>query len=51
MPITRGTILGYDASRMTYQFTMTDGPQIIDCQISSVALDDLAGKRSQPPRS
>jgi hypothetical protein len=50
MPITRGTILGYDASRMTYQFTMMDGPHIIDCHISSPALDDLAGRRWQTPR-
>jgi hypothetical protein len=50
MPLTRGTILGFDASRVTYNFTMTDGPRIIDCQISSAALDDLAGQRSKPPR-
>jgi hypothetical protein len=50
MPLTRGTILGFDASRMTYKFTMADGPRIIDCQISSAALDDLAGQRSKPPR-
>jgi hypothetical protein len=50
MPLTRGTILGFDALRMTYKFTMADGPHIIDCQISSAALDDLAGQRSKPPR-
>jgi hypothetical protein len=50
MPLTRGTILGFDALRMTYKFTMMDGPHIIDCQISSAALDDLAGQRSKPPR-
>jgi hypothetical protein len=50
MPLTRGTILGFAASRMTYHFTMTDGPHIIDCQISSAALDELAGQRSKPPR-
>jgi hypothetical protein len=50
MPLTRGTIVGFDASRMTYKFTMMDGPHIIDCQISSAALDDLAGQRSKPPR-
>jgi hypothetical protein len=50
MPLARGTILGFDAARMTYKFTMADGPQIIDCQISSAALDDLAGQRSKPPR-
>jgi hypothetical protein len=28
MPLTRGTILGFDALRMTYKFTMMDGPHI-----------------------
>jgi hypothetical protein len=50
MPLTRGKILGFDASRMTYKFTIADGPRVIDCQISSAALDDLAGQRSKPPR-
>jgi hypothetical protein len=50
MPLTRGTIIGFDVSRMTYKFAMADGPHIIDCQISSAALDDLAGQRSRPPR-
>jgi hypothetical protein len=50
MPIARGTITGFDAPRMTYHFTMVDGPRTIDCQISSAALDDLAGQRSKPPR-
>jgi hypothetical protein len=50
MPLTRGTILGFDAARMNYKFTMADGPHIIDCQISSAALDDLTGLRSKPPR-
>jgi hypothetical protein len=48
MPLTRGTILGFDASRMSYHFTMADGPRIIDCQISSAALDDLAGRSNYP---
>jgi hypothetical protein len=50
MPLTRGTIIGFNASRMSYHFTMTDGPRIIDCQISSAALDELTGQRSKPPR-
>ena len=50
MPLARGTIVGFDASRMTYNFTMMDGPHIIDCQISSVSLDDLAGQRWQTSR-
>jgi hypothetical protein len=50
MPLARGKILGFNASRMSYQFTMMDGLHIIDCQISSAALDELAGQRSKPPR-
>jgi hypothetical protein len=51
MPLTRGTIIGFNASRMSYHFTMTDGQRVIDCQISSAALDELAGQRSKPPRA
>jgi hypothetical protein len=50
MPLARGKILGFNASRMSYHFTMTDGQRIIDCQISSAALDELTGQRSKPPR-
>jgi hypothetical protein len=42
MPLTRGSIIGYDAVRMTFRFTMLrpDGT-VVDCGISSAALDDL----------
>jgi hypothetical protein len=45
MPLTRGTIIGFNASRMSYHFTMTDGQRV------SAALDELAGQRSKPPRA
>ena len=48
MPLARGKILGFNASRMSYHFTMTDGQRVIDC---SAALDELAGQRSKPPRA
>jgi hypothetical protein len=46
MPLTRGEIIGYDARRMSYKFTMVDGvKKIIDCEISATALGDLVGSR------
>ncbi|WMT79399.1 DUF1488 family protein [Bradyrhizobium sp. Ash2021] len=45
MPLTRSEIIGYDADKMLFRFTMMNGVQAIDCEISSAALDDLAGTR------
>ena len=42
MPLTRGEIVGYDAKRMFYKFTMMNGVKTVDCEISNVALNDLA---------
>ena len=47
--LTRGQILGYDAERMAFLFTMTYGASIVDCEISSVALDDLDGAKGTRP--
>jgi hypothetical protein len=49
MPLMRGRIAGYDADRMTFEFTMMHDARIIDCEISSVALDDLAGEKGVRP--
>jgi hypothetical protein len=49
MPLMRGRILGYDADRMTFEFTMMQDARIVDCEISSVALDDLAGEKGVRP--
>ena len=43
MPLTRGEAVGYDAHLMTFKFTMRNGEQIVQCQISSAALGNLAG--------
>jgi hypothetical protein len=42
MPLQRGSIIGYDAGRMTFKFTMLrpDG-MVVDCGISNAAMDDL----------
>lgn len=49
MPLMRGRIVGYDADRMTFEFTMMHDARIVDCEISSVALDDLAGAKGVRP--
>jgi hypothetical protein len=48
MPLTRGRIGGYDSERMAFGFTMLDGDQEIECQISDAAMDELAGSRGTP---
>ena len=49
MPLKRVGIVGYDADRMSYRFTMMHQERIIDCEISGAALDDLAdGKGVRP---
>ena len=43
MPLTRAEAVGYDARAMMFKFSMRDGDQIVQCQISRAALGDLAG--------
>ena len=45
MPLTRGEAVGYDADLMAFKFTMRNGQQIVQCQISVAALSDLADRR------
>ena len=44
MPLTRGEAVGYDADLMAFGFTMKNGQQIVQCQISRAALVDLVGR-------
>jgi hypothetical protein len=44
MPLTRGETVRYDADLMMFKFTMRNGAQIVQCQISNAALGDLAGR-------
>ena len=44
MPLTRGEAVGHDADLMAFKFTMRNGEQIVQCQISNAALGDLAGR-------
>ena len=43
MPLTRGEAVGYDADLMAFKFTMRNGQQFVQCEVSRAALGDLAG--------
>jgi hypothetical protein len=45
MPLTRAKAAGHDADLMAFKFTMRNGQQIVQCQISMAALSDLADRR------
>jgi hypothetical protein len=45
MPLTGGKAVGYDADLMAFKFTMRNGQQVVQCQISVAALSDLADRR------
>ena len=50
MTLERGQIIGYDVSRMAFEFTMIDKARIVvDCEISSTAMDQLAGTKGTMP--
>ena len=43
MPLTRDRIIGHDLERLAFRFTMTSEKEVVQCQISDAALDELAG--------
>ena len=45
MPLTRGQLLGHDNERLAFAFTMMNDGEIVPCQISDAAMDDLAGTK------
>ena len=49
MPLRRGDVRGYDFNRMVVEFTMLNQDKVIQCAISSAAMDDLEGKRDVKP--
>jgi Protein of unknown function (DUF1488) len=49
MPLQRGEVQGYDFNRMVVEFTMLNQDQVIQCAISTAAMDDLEGKRDVKP--
>jgi hypothetical protein len=49
MPLRRGEVRGFDFNRMIVEFTMLNQDQVIQCAISTAAMDDLEGKRDVKP--
>ena len=43
MLLTRGEAIGYDADLMVFKFTMRNGEQIVQCEISNAALVEARG--------
>ena len=43
MPLRPGRILGYDNERMAFGFSMLNGSEEVECQISAAAIDELVG--------
>ena len=49
MPLSPGQLVGYSDARRMFMFTMLNGAETIQCEISSSAMDDLAGGVSGGP--
>ena len=45
MPLIRGELQGYDIDRMVVQFTMVNQGRVIQCAISSAAMDAIESAR------
>lgn len=43
MPLTRDKIIGHDLDRLAFRFTMLNDGDVVQCQISDAAMDELAG--------
>ncbi len=43
--LTSSRLVGYDAERMAFLFTLMHDARIVDFEISSAALDDLDGEK------
>ena len=43
MPLLRDRIIGHDRERLAFRFTMLNDGDVVDCQISDAAMDELAG--------
>ena len=49
MPLQRGEVRGFNFDRMVVEFTMLNQDKVIQCAISTAAMDDLEGKRDVKP--
>ena len=45
MPLTQGRIIGHDNERLAFKFTMLNGEETVECQISDAAMDELEGAK------
>jgi hypothetical protein len=45
MPLISHEIVGYDPERLAFKFSMLNDGQVVLCQISDAALDELAGTK------
>lgn len=43
MPLARDRIIGHDLDRLAFRFTMMNDGDVVHCQISDAAMDELAG--------
>lgn len=43
MPLARDRIIGHDLERLAFRFTMMNEGDVVHCQISDAAMDELAG--------
>jgi hypothetical protein len=43
MPLMRDRIIGHDRERLAFRFTMIREDEVVQCQISDAAMDELAG--------
>ena len=46
MPLQRGEVRGYDFNRMVFEFTMLNESKVIQCAVSTAAMDGLEGSRN-----
>lgn len=46
MPLSRHEIVGYDRERLAFRFSMLNDGQVVLCQISDAALDEMAGMQA-----
>ena len=49
MPLTPYELLGHDEERLAFRFSMLNDDQVVLCQISDAALDELTGTKGTEP--
>jgi hypothetical protein len=49
MPLQRGEVRGFNFNRMVVEFTMLNQDKVVQCAISTAAMDDLEDKHDVKP--